>query len=102
MMISAELIKLFQKANYVIISTDQLKELMRSSVTEIEKDTSFSGLIRILKFDHFHIFQEETPKGEIIIRKFNDRINAENLLNERLEIYENMWNGCGCKVDYYK
>jgi len=27
---------------------------------------------------------------------------AEEFIKERLEIYNRMWDGCGCKVDYYK
>lgn len=26
---------------------------------------------------------------------------ARSFVDGRLETYDNMWNGCGCKVDYY-
>jgi len=101
-MILSDLLKLFQSAKYIIISTNQLKDLIANSIIVFEEDTFVSGYVRILKFDDTYLFQEQTPKGKILIRKFSDRKSAENLAKERLEIYENMWNGCGCKVDYFK
>ena len=61
-----------------------------------------SGDIRILKFKEDYLTQESTPKGEIVLRLFNNLQNAEELVNNHLEIYDKMWDGCGCKIDYFK
>lgn len=91
-----------ESKNYILISSDQLEDLINASITVFEEDTSVSGFIRILKYGDYYLFQEQTPKGEIIIRKFDDQTNAAHLVEERLEIYEKMWNGCGCRIDYHK
>ena len=41
-------------------------------------------------------------KEEIIVRRLNSLEEGQLFIKNRLEVYENMWNGCGCKVDYYK
>ena len=87
--------------DFLIISEDQLFELKQHSNLIIEEITLISDFIRIFEFRDVYIFQEKTPKDEIVIRKFIDKSNANNLLRNRLEIYEKMWNGCGCKINYY-
>ena len=95
------LIKELDIFSYKIITEKELEELKDSLILVLEEDTLISGFIRIFKYNDFFIFQEKTPKNEIIIRKFNNSLKAKNLLNQRLEVYEKMWNGCGCKINYY-
>ena len=42
-----------------------------------------------------------TGRREFLVRKMNDIETAKELMAKRMEIYEKMWDGCGCKVDYY-
>lgn len=91
-----------EKEKFVILSERELKYLLESSDIIKEADTLVSDYVRILFFrDHF-LFQETTKHSKIIIRHFKTRKEAEELLNRRMEIYEKMWNGCGCKVKYYE
>lgn len=86
----------------LIISAETLKSLLDSAELIEEKDTLISGPLRLFKYDRLFIIQETSSKNEIIIRRFSDSHLARMLINERIEIYEKMWNGCGCKVNYYK
>ena len=83
------------------ISKNELDDLIKLSEAVLEKDTLISGFVRILKYNNQYVFQEQTPQNEIIIRKFADLKLAQNLVEKRLEIYEKMWNGCGCRIDYH-
>ncbi len=84
-----------------VITADQL-ELLKNSVEIItERDTLISGIIRIMKIENTYILQETTNKSEIALRSFTSPESAMALLDERMEIYEKMWDGCGCKVNYY-
>ena len=47
------------------------------------------------------IIQEKSTKDELLIRSVQLKEEAEKFITERLEIYEKMWDGCGCKVEYY-
>lgn len=96
-----ELLKKLETENIVIIKETEYHSILENVRILKEVDTLFSGYIRILLVAHTLLTQEQTPKAEIIIRKAASRESAENFLNDRLKIYERMWDGCGCKVDYY-
>ena len=65
-----------------------------------EEDTCISGMIRILRLRNTVLVQEETQEREIVVRIRPTVEAAEEFVAGRLEIYERMWDGCGCKVDY--
>jgi hypothetical protein len=58
-------------------------------------------MIRILSVDGTILIQEETPDREVLARAMATREDANTFVNKRLEIYERMWDGCGCKIDYF-
>ena len=39
-------------------------------------------------------------EDEVLVRIRPDLEAAEEFVRRRLEIYERMWDGCGCKVNY--
>jgi len=86
---------------YLAINENDLNELLTNSELIIEENTYLSDKIRLLKIKDDLILQEKTTNGEYLIRIIKTKIEAEELIKERLEIYEKMWDGCGCKVDYY-
>ncbi len=91
-----------KKKRCLIISEEELDELLSNSEVLIEENTYMSDKIRLLKFQNQLILQEKTTKDEYIIRSINTKEDAEKFINERLEIYNRMWDGCGCKVEYYE
>ena len=44
---------------------------------------------------------EEPSSEERVLRRLGDEDQARLFVQDRLETYERMWDGCGCKVDYY-
>ena len=91
-----------KKNKYSVINREELEKLLLQSETIIEKDTHISDKIRLLKLDDDLIIQEKTTKDELLIRMVKTKKEAEELIKARLEIYEKMWDGCGCRVDYYE
>lgn len=91
-----------KKNKYLIISEPELNELLSHSKMIIEENTYISDKIRLLKFNDDLILQEKTTKDEYLIRVMKSKKETEQLIKQRLEIYNRMWDGCGCKVDYYK
>ncbi|MBE0570119.1 MAG: hypothetical protein IH618_01125 [Ignavibacteriaceae bacterium] len=91
-----------KKNKYLIISEPELNELLSHSKMIIEENTYISDKIRLLKFHDNLIMQEKTTKDEYLIRVMKSKKETEQLIKQRLEIYNRMWDGCGCKVDYYK
>ena len=87
---------------FIVISGDELTELLKSYKIIFEQDTKLRDFIRILQIDDAFILQETTNTGEIILRSFDNVIDAMNLVNSRLSVYDKMWDGCGCKINYYE
>jgi hypothetical protein len=97
-----ELIRRFETENYIVISDEELTDLLRSSKIVFEQDTRLRDFIRILKLVNLFYLQEKTNLGEIMIRQFETEADAMNLVNDRMQIYDKMWDGCGCKINYYE
>ena len=104
-MIKINLEKIFRNVKnnkYLEISETDLNELLSNSKLIQEENTYISDKIRLLKIKDDLILQEKTTKGEYLIRYIKTKKEAEELIKARLKIYEKMWDGCGCKVDYYE
>jgi hypothetical protein len=90
-----------KKKKYLIISEVELNELLANSKLMIEESTYISDKIRLLKYKTDLLIQEKTTKHEYLIRVMKTKKEAEDFIKDRLEIYNRMWDGCGCKVKYY-
>jgi hypothetical protein len=95
------LLREFQSNPIVFLPAEKLPALLSASKIILEEDTLLSDYIRILLIKNSFIVQEKSPKNEIILRRFPDETTARNFVLERMEIYDKMWDGCGCKVSYY-
>lgn len=90
-----------KKVTVYLMSPAKLDDLLKSTEIILERDTLISGFIRILKFEDYYITQETTDKNEVVLRLYESKEKAEELVMEHLDTYGQMWDGCGCKVDYY-
>jgi len=91
----------FDTHKLVRLSPPQLSEILSRWDIVAEYDTLISDFIRILRYEQNIFLQEKTPKNEILLRKYDSLAEAKEVLAGRLVIYEKMWDGCGCKIDYY-
>jgi hypothetical protein len=46
------------------------------------------------------LVQEKSNKDEFVIRLMNSKKDADKFIAERIEMYDRMWDGRGCKVKY--
>ncbi len=88
------------EASRLGLSPDELASLLQEADLVREEDTCISGMIRILRLKNTVLVQEETPEREIVVRIRPTVEAEEEFVAGRLETYERMWDGCGCKVDY--
>ncbi len=96
-----QLIKDMQGKTVHIMSPKYLDAILKSCEILLERDTLISGFIRILKYKDYFLTQETSDKNELILRLYNSREEADALVADHLDTYDQMWDGCGCKVDYY-
>jgi len=91
-----------KKNKYLMISEPELNDLLSHSKMILEENTYISDKIRLLEFEDNLIIQEKTTKNEYLIRNVKTKKEAEDFIKDRLVIYNRMWDGCGCRIDYYK
>ncbi len=97
-----ELIEASRKAKYIIISSEQLQTLLDACELIQEHDTMVSDKLRLLRYNDHVFVQEKSDKGEYLLRHFDSELEARQFVMDRMKIYEDMWDGCGCKVYYYE
>ena len=96
-----EVVREISKNVVMKIDRDDLTTLLERAETIREEDTTLAGVIRVLSLDGLVLIQEETPEGEVLVRRMASTEAAYELLDRRLADYERMWDGCGCKIDYF-
>jgi hypothetical protein len=65
-------------------------------------DTLVAGELLIVRCEAGLAAVEQPSPGERVVRRLANGQEARALVEARLEAYERMWDGCGCKIDYYK
>jgi hypothetical protein len=97
-----DVIERLEAGGVVEIDRDELDRLLARAATVRDDDTRLSGSIRVLVLGDVVVLQEETPRGVLLVRRLATVEDADRLVDDRLATYERMWDGCGCKVDYYR
>lgn len=85
----------------VTITNSELEELISQSEIVEEKKIVMFGFIRIVVYDTHVIVQEQTDNNELVIRLAESVDEAKKFVRDRLDTYDRMWDGCGCKIDYF-
>lgn len=96
-----ELITRAKKKAYLKINEKDLELLLSKCKVVEEKDTLISGKLRLLSFQNNLFTQEQSDKGELLVRFMTNKEEAKEFIDERMETYDKMWDGCGCRVHYY-
>ena len=87
---------------FVVLRPQSDLEIILNEAREVEMhDTLISDYIRIMSYQNRIFTQELTLKNEVALRGFESLEKAQEFVRDRLSVYEKMWDGCGCKVDYY-
>lgn len=98
---ASEIIREVSKDVVVKIDRNILMAFLERAEAIREEDTTLAGWIRILSLDGHILVQEETPEREVLVRRLPSIDRANRMVDRRLADYERMWDGCGCKIDYF-
>jgi hypothetical protein len=82
------------------IAGDELEALLAAATLVREVDTGMCREIRVLRLEGRVLVQEHSKRGRILLRGFDDLDAADEFVRSRLQTYERMWDGCGCRIDY--
>jgi len=97
-----ELITKLQSQAPIPVDREILVGLLEAAEVLRQDNTCVAGWIRILSVDGVILVQEETPDGNALARRLPSIEDANDFVNERLASYERMWDGCGCKINYFE
>ena len=96
-----ELKQRLQAERIVSISADEWTALA-PAFAEVERhDTYLAGDLLIVRLDGFFAAVEQPAPDERVLRQLADEEALRRFVRTRLEEYERMWDGCGCRIDYY-
>lgn len=96
-----DVIKQLEERNVILFPDTEIDQFLEGVIVKKELESKLGGKMRVVDYYGVLLFQEFTDKGEAAVRKVNNMPEAESIINERLETYDRMWDGCGCRVDYY-
>ena len=69
---------------------------------EVERHrTHIKGDLVIIRIEPGYAAVEEPAPNQIVLRRLGDINEVRRFVTDRLETYERMWDGCGCRIDYY-
>ena len=98
---SEELARRLETERVVSLTADAWAALA-DGVEEVERhSTGVAGNLLIVRVESQLAAVEEPSSGNRVVRRLADTNEAGEFVRQRLEQYERMWDGCGCKVDYY-
>ncbi len=98
-----ELMRDLDRGPVVVMPAAEWQALAAGFEVVEDADTFVSGRIAIARGPAGTVVVVEEPKrDERVVRRMADLGAARALVADRLATYERMWNGCGCKVDYYR
>ena len=86
----------------VVALTDAEWAELENGFDEVERhDTMIAGDLLIIRASVGLAAVERPHTDERVVRLLRDPDEVRQFVRERLSLYERMWDGCGCKVDYY-
>ena len=90
------------KERIVRITSRQWSELS-DHFEEVERHETFvAGDLLVVRGDMGLAAVEWPTPHECAVRRLSSAEEAGRFVRKRLDQYERMWDGCGCKIDYYK
>ena len=89
------------RRSLISVDRDVLGDLLEAAEVLRQDETCVTGWIRILSVDGAIVVQEETQDGDVLLRRMPSVEAARRVVEHRLASYERMWDGCGCKIDYF-
>jgi hypothetical protein len=99
---TAEKLKRRLKAENIVTISAAEWAAVAGSFEQVEcRDTFVAGDLLIVRSEAGLAVVEQPSPEQRVVRRLSDDAEASRFVQRRLEEYERMWDGCGCKVDYY-
>ncbi|MBE0593168.1 MAG: hypothetical protein IH616_12280 [Gemmatimonadales bacterium] len=78
-------------------------DVLAPAFEEVERHhTVVAGSLVIIRAGGALAAVEQPRPDERVVRRLDGEDAARAFVRERMDQYERMWDGCGCKVEYYE
>jgi hypothetical protein len=90
------------RAERILAVGAEVWRALADQFNEIERHaTGIAGDLIIIRTPAGLAAVEQPNSTQRVIRLLTGDIEGRQFVRQRMEQYERMWDGCGCKVDYY-
>lgn len=76
--------------------------MLRDAELVQKHPTLAHGDLTILSWRGQHAVLEQADEETFPLRLFEDQHELDLFVERRLDQYERMWDGCGCRIDYFE
>jgi len=84
----------------VVLSREAWEKLADHFEVLEDHNTGLAGRLLLTRGQAGFVVVEEPDPRRRALRRFVEEEEARRFVRDRLESYDRMWDGCGCKVDY--
>ena len=96
------LVETTRSRSYRILDSEEL-ELLRTAATPArEIEATLDHKIEVFTAGETFLVLERSDKDEWILRAMDSDFAVDGFIKNRVDTYDRMWDGCGCKVNYYE
>jgi len=86
----------------VAVPRDEFDTLSAAFAYERTVDTGLAGPIHVVHVDDLWAVVEFPRRSvDVAVRPLADADEVDAFIDDRLAVYEKMWDGCGCRPDYW-
>ena len=96
----SDLMNKLERKNVFQVKNDEDFGFINKYEPILEIETHFVGKILLFKLENDLLIKENDDQGYYYYRKIDNENDFNKFVKERLDLYDRMWDGCGCKADY--
>jgi hypothetical protein len=100
-MVERELRQRLDSKRIVTLSASEWERVAGEFEILESHDTKLAGLLLLVRHGERLVAVERPGPGRRVLRRLDDEEEARTFIRERLASYDRMWDGCGCKIDYF-
>jgi hypothetical protein len=97
-----EVFRELKRGHLVELSEADWKRMKPQVGVKESHETGQAGRLLVVEASGVLAAVEIPSPGKRVLRPLADDSAVRAFVAERLDTYERMWNGCGCRIDYYE
>lgn len=90
-----------ERDGVVVLPADVWAALAPAFPEVARHPTGIAGDLVIVRVEDALAAVEQPAHDERVVRYLGSQVEAEAFVEQRLAEYERMWEGCGCRIDYF-